>query len=213
MCHPQARFFFSANEEFPLRRRQERDGIQVVGNYVALLRGINVGRAKRVAMADLRQMVEALGGTQVRTVLNSGNVCFRSPKRSASVLATALKDALRDRLTIDCGVVVLDAETYRRILVANPLTQAGEDPARFLVAFVASAQDLEPIRACPPRVLPPDRLAVGDAAAYVWCASGVLDSPVSKVLARAAGDTCTTRNWSTAQRVLAALESLESNED
>ena len=41
--------------------------------YVALVRGINVGRAKRVAMADLRSVVAGLGYTDVRTLLNSGS--------------------------------------------------------------------------------------------------------------------------------------------
>ena len=184
-----------------------------MGNYVALLRGINVGRAKRVAMADLRRIVESLGGTRVRTILNSGNVCFRSAIRSAPALAVALQDALGKQLAVDCAVLVLDAKTYRRILVTNPLTEAGVDPARFLVGFVGSAGDLEPIRVCVPQVKPPDRLAVGDGAAYLWCASGILESPVGKLVARAAGDTFTTRNWSTAQRVLSALELVESGED
>ena len=42
--------------------------------WIALLRGVNVGRAKRVAMADLRSLLEGLGCTEVRTLLNSGNV-------------------------------------------------------------------------------------------------------------------------------------------
>ena len=45
---------------------------------VALLRGDNVGRGKRVAMADLRAVVEGLGYRDVRTLLNSGNVVFTS---------------------------------------------------------------------------------------------------------------------------------------
>ena len=44
--------------------------------YVALLRGINVGKAKRIAMADLRALLEGLGYTHVKTVLNSGNAVF-----------------------------------------------------------------------------------------------------------------------------------------
>ncbi len=45
---------------------------------VALLRGDNVGRGKRVAMADLRAVVKGLGYRDVRTLLNSGNVVFTS---------------------------------------------------------------------------------------------------------------------------------------
>jgi len=47
-----------------------------MARQVALLRGINVGRAKRVAMADLRTLVESLGYREVSTLLNSGNVVF-----------------------------------------------------------------------------------------------------------------------------------------
>jgi uncharacterized protein (DUF1697 family) len=51
-----------------------------VGKQVALIRGINVGRAKRVAMADLRALVESLGCSDVRTLLNSGNIVFTTPR-------------------------------------------------------------------------------------------------------------------------------------
>ena len=42
--------------------------------YVALLRGINLGSKRRVAMADLRELLEGLGYDDVRTHLQSGNV-------------------------------------------------------------------------------------------------------------------------------------------
>ena len=44
--------------------------------YVALFRGINVGKAKRVAMADLRELLGELGYSEVATLLNSGNAVF-----------------------------------------------------------------------------------------------------------------------------------------
>ncbi|MHB0980575.1 MAG: DUF1697 domain-containing protein [Thermoleophilia bacterium] len=49
------------------------------GTLIGLIRGINVGRAKRVSMADLRALVAGLGHTEVRTLLNSGNVVFSTP--------------------------------------------------------------------------------------------------------------------------------------
>ena len=51
-------------------------------SHVALLRGINVGTAKRIAMADLRGVMTGLGYSDVRTLLNSGNVVFTAPPRS-----------------------------------------------------------------------------------------------------------------------------------
>ncbi|HSB56165.1 MAG TPA: DUF1697 domain-containing protein, partial [Gemmatimonadales bacterium] len=70
---------------------------------VALLRGINVGRAKRIAMADLRTVFERLGYGEVRTLLNSGNVVFTAPRVSAS-LAPKLREAIREKLKVDSRV-------------------------------------------------------------------------------------------------------------
>ena len=50
--------------------------------YVALFRGINVGKAKRIAMADLRALLGKLGYTDVQTLLNSGNAVFTGGRRA-----------------------------------------------------------------------------------------------------------------------------------
>ena len=47
--------------------------------YIVLLRGVNVGKAKRVPMAEFRKLLEGLGYTNVATLLNSGNAVFRAP--------------------------------------------------------------------------------------------------------------------------------------
>ena len=54
---------------------------------IALIRGINVGTAKRVAMADLRKMLAGLGYSDVRTLLNSGNAVFTTTDSSSAVTA------------------------------------------------------------------------------------------------------------------------------
>ena len=46
--------------------------------FVGLLRGINVGKSIKVPMRELKSLVEAAGGTDVVTYLNSGNVVFKS---------------------------------------------------------------------------------------------------------------------------------------
>ena len=46
--------------------------------YVSFLRGINVGGHKKIKMSDLRQFYESLGLGDVRTILQSGNVVFRT---------------------------------------------------------------------------------------------------------------------------------------
>ena len=65
----------------------------MASRQIALLRVINVGKAKRVAMADLRALFEKLGYVDVRTLLNSGNVVFSVPETSTVEAAPRIERA------------------------------------------------------------------------------------------------------------------------
>ena len=54
-----------------------------MSTYLALLRGINVGGRKLIAMSDLRDLFAALGLEEARSLLQSGNLVFRSAERAA----------------------------------------------------------------------------------------------------------------------------------
>ena len=109
--------------------------------YVALLRGINVGKAKRVAMADLRALVEGLGGQDVRTLLNSGNVVSGAPRAKAEVLARRIAAALTGELGVTARVTVLGAADFARVVDANPLLEVADNPSRLMVGFLAGAAE------------------------------------------------------------------------
>lgn len=70
----------------------------MAGKQIALIRGINVGKAKRIAMSDLRELCTNLGFTDVKTLLNSGNVVFNAPRarpqRHPALLKTLCLTAL-----------------------------------------------------------------------------------------------------------------------
>jgi uncharacterized protein (DUF1697 family) len=171
---------------------------------IALLRGINVGRAKRIAMADLRGLFVDLGHENVRTLLNSGNVLFRCARPNPAKLALAIQAAISDKCGFSASVTVLTAMNLAAIIRENPLLKVAKDPARHLVAFVAQPSALAPLRAFMRESWAPDALAIGSKAAYLWCAAGVLDSKLSQMFARLAGETVTTRNWATVLKLLAA---------
>ncbi len=69
----------------------------MANRQVALLRGINVGRANRVAMVDLRALFETMGYIDVRTLLNSGNVVFTSSRAASMTVGRLLGDAVTSR--------------------------------------------------------------------------------------------------------------------
>lgn len=77
---------------------------------VALLRGINVGRAKRIAMADLRALMAELGFDDVRTLLNSGNIVFTDPKGKPAQASGRIERAIADQLGVSTQVLVITAD-------------------------------------------------------------------------------------------------------
>jgi uncharacterized protein (DUF1697 family) len=153
--------------------------------YIALL-----------AMADLRADVEALGYTQVRTLLNSGNVIFSGPPGAGAIAETAIAAAL-DKRGVRTRVFVLQADELRAILAAHPFPAIATDPARLLIAVFAENKIPASVAAVAASEWGSERCAIVPRAAYLWCANGILESPLLKAFNRAAGDGATTRNWST----------------
>ena len=177
-------------------------------SYVALLRGVNVGKAKRVPMAELRDVLAVLGCTHVATLLNSGNVVFRSRTRSASACATAIAAALADRFGFDVPVVVKSSRELAVIVAGNPLRFTEADHSRLLVAFVQDAGQLASLRKIESLVVPPEQFAIGSDAAYLLCASGLLASKAGAALIGKAGQAVTTRNWATVLKLHALALSI-----
>ncbi len=172
---------------------------------VALLRGINVGRAKRIAMADLRELLTGLGCTDVRTLLNSGNAVYSAPDSAPGRHAAPIQAALAERLGVSCTVIVKSAAEIAAVVAGNGLQAAATEPSRLLVAFTgetAMLAELAPLRAAD---WAPEILQVGKHAAYVWCPRGVIDSKLMLALGRLFGDRVTTRNWATVGRIDAML--------
>ncbi len=168
---------------------------------IALLRGINVGKAKRVAMAELREVIEGLGYDNVRTLLNSGNAVFQTSKRIGSGGAAEIREALAKRTGVRAEVKVLTAAEMGRIVEENPFSDRIENPSRFLVAFPSTNADLAKISILEQADHAPERFAVGSHAAYLGCAPGILESILLEKFSRLIGTAVTTRNWSTVLKI------------
>ncbi len=172
---------------------------------IALLRGINVGTAKRVAMADLRELVAALGYTSVRTLLNSGNVVFNVPPKMKGDAAAQIQAGLAAKLGVAARVLVITDERLRAIVAENPLRAVADNPSRFLVGFVHDPSELAKLAPLIKQTWLPDAFAVGSGAAYLWCAQGILENPMLAAAHKLLGQSMTTRNWATVGKLHALL--------
>ena len=118
---------------------------------VALLRGINLGPSKRIAMPALREIVESLGHRDVETYLQSGNVAFTPAKGARHDLGPAIEAAIADTTGLEVPVLVRTGRELADVVSANPYPI--DDPTRVVVAFLGEAVE-------------PARLGLGDLATY-----------------------------------------------
>ena len=172
-----------------------------VGRHIALLRGINVGRAKRVAMADLRALVEGLGYEDVRTLLNSGNVVFTVARGARGDPADRIEQALATRLGVASRVTVLTAAELATVVRSNPLRAVARDPSRLLVAVLTNPADRIRLKPLARMNWKREAIAIGTRVSYLWCPQGMIESPLAKAVGRVLGDATTTRNWATMMKL------------
>ena len=165
--------------------------------YIGLLRGVNVGRAKRVAMADLRKLIGDLGFSGVRSLLNSGNVVFRGGEQKTAAVAAAIEEAMVLKLGVAARVTVLTADELNALVAANPLLSHATDFARMLVFVLTNPADRKLLEALDGQDWSPEALALGKRAVYAWCPGGFIESRAAAALGKVLGDATTARNWNT----------------
>lgn len=168
-----------------------------VSTFVALLRGVNVGKAKRLPMADLRELLAGLGYQEVETLLNSGNAIFKASSGVESAHGKAIAGAICEQFALEVPVIVKSSKSLALVVAENPYAAEAIDHSRLMVAFAPDSATLSGLASIQAAVLPPEEFLVGVHAAYLHCANGILESKAAKALLGKPGKAVTTRNWAT----------------
>jgi len=157
-------------------------------------------------MADLRKLVENLGYRNVRTLLNSGNVVFTVSRAVSGDPAIRIEKAIEARLGVSTRVTVLTGKEVAAAVRDNPLASIAHDPARLLVMAYPEPKAralLEPLLA---ERWAPEALSLGARVAYLWCAGGIVKSPLWTAANRSLASAGTARNMTTMGKLLALME-------
>lgn len=173
--------------------------------FAVLLRGVNVGKGNRVPMAGFKLLLEQLGHTDVKTLLNSGNAVFASPARSGSKLAAAVAAEVERRFGVSTPVIVKSAAEVARVIHESPMVPPEGEHSRFLVAFGADEPALQALGPLLSLAGDADHLVITRHAAYLHCPRGLLESRVGEAMLGKAGRGVTTRNWATVLKIGALL--------
>ncbi|SDJ51809.1 Uncharacterized conserved protein, DUF1697 family [Frankineae bacterium MT45] len=173
---------------------------------IALLRGVNVGTANRIAMARLRELITDLGYQNPRTLLQSGNAIFEVRSNQVSTCAAKLEKALKDQAGVTSTVIIRSATELREAIAEDPLTEVAVDGAKHLIGFLAQPPSATAAKQINAIDLPPDRIAVIGRHVYLWMSDGVLKSRLSKSgWEKMLGTPVTARNVNTLAKLAAML--------
>jgi uncharacterized protein (DUF1697 family) len=177
-----------------------------MARQIALLRGINLGKNKRLSMADLRELMHALGYEDAKTLLQSGNVVFTASERPGTV-TRRIKARLARDAGIEADVLVRTRDEIAKIVARNPLREQVTDPKRYLVVFLSEKPDPKLLREIDTEQFEPERFHVHGREIYVWLPQGVQKARLTHAFwEKRLHLTATSRNWNTVEKLLAVAD-------
>jgi|SRR3954452_1122441 uncharacterized protein (DUF1697 family) len=173
---------------------------------IALLRAVNLGSRNRIAMSDLRELMETLGYEEPRTLLQSGNVVYGAGE-PADTAAERIRTALGSELGLEVGVIVRTRDELARVVAHDPLRAKATDPKRYMVTFLSGKPPAAAMRAVDAAKYEPELFAVKGREIYSWFPDGVQGARLTHAFwERRLKLTGTARNWNTVQKLLAMAD-------
>jgi uncharacterized protein (DUF1697 family) len=168
-----------------------------------MLRAVNVGGRNLIKMAQLTALCEGLGHTGVRTLLQSGNVVFRSKSAGRAQVMKGLEDAIEKSCGFRPRILLRSLDELRAAIAANPFADAArDDPGHLVIHFIdgkppaGAAVSLDGYKGGPERV----KLAGGNL--YLHYAGGIGTSKLTNaVLEKVLETPGTARNWNTVNKL------------
>jgi len=176
-----------------------------LATYIGLVRAINLAGRNVVAMSDLRDLMAALGLEDARTLLQSGNVVFRSSVASASRIERLLEEGAAKRLGLNLVFFVRSAAEWARLIAANPFPdEAKSDPARLVAVVLKEAPERAAVAALQKAIKGREVVRAKGREAFISYPDGQGRSKLTMALIeRHLGSAGTARNWNTVLRLAA----------
>lgn len=176
--------------------------------FVALMRGINVGSARKLPMGDLRALCGSLGLERPQTYIQSGNLLVDA-KGGEAALRRLLEKELVDRFGFAVDVIVRTAAEWEGYVAANPFTGDAKALPKMLHLYLPC----DPLKSGAAKALQQRAQSgerIGAAGGALWIdygANGVARSKLSSLLIdKACGSPTTGRNWNSVSAIGKMIE-------
>jgi uncharacterized protein (DUF1697 family) len=171
-----------------------------VTRYVALLRAVNLGSHKKIAMPELRSLLTGLGHTDVRTYLQSGNAVFTADEPRAERVAADIEERLAASLGLTTEVILRTADELREVIDRNPM-EVG-DPAKYTVLFLLERPAPDWLGGLDLGGFAPEEMRAGERELYFSLPNGIGRAKLPVALGRRLKVPATMRNWNTVTNLL-----------
>ncbi len=178
---------------------------------ILMLRGINIGAHNRIAMPDLRAMLEADGISEVRTYVQSGNVVLRC-ERPPAELAQRAERLIAERFGLSIEVLARTREELAAVVARDPFADHQIAEKLYQVTFLASEPPAELVTQLADLAAGAERFVAIGREWYAYHADGIARSKLaSRMAAKRRGVSMTARNWTTVRTLLAMADELSAS--
>jgi uncharacterized protein (DUF1697 family) len=162
-------------------------------------------------MADLRELVTAVGFQEARSLLQSGNLAFRGDRRSPVQLERLLEREAASRLDLQTDFFVRTGAEWQQVIAGNPFrAEAARDPGHLVVVVLKTAPSAEQLRALRAAVKGREVVEMQDRHAFIVFPDGMGRSRLTTALIeRKLGTRSTARNWNTVLKLGALVSERE----
>ena len=148
--------------------------------YIAMLRGINVGRGKMVKMERLRTLFAGLGFGEVKTYVQSGNVVFQAERKSPAELTRTIEAKIQRDFGFIVPVLIKMSKELAQIVRANPLLRVkGIDVSKLHVTFLSDAPPKTAAEVLEDLATTRERFRILNREIYLYCPDGYGNSKLT----------------------------------
>jgi uncharacterized protein (DUF1697 family) len=175
-----------------------------MATYIAMLRGINVGRGKMVKMERLRTSFAGLGFDEVKTYVQSGNVVFQSKRKSPAELTRTIETKIQRDFGFAVRVLIKTSKELAQIVQKNPLLRVkGIDVSKLHVTFLSDAPPKTAEEMLEDLATTRERFRILNREIYLYCPDGYGNSKLANnTIEKKLSLVATTRNWRTVNALL-----------
>lgn len=164
--------------------------------FIALLRGVNVGGAGTLPMADLRAAMTGAGFDNVRTYVQSGNIILESAGPTETVRKT-LEAVIAARFVFETMAVVVSLPELDAAIEANPFALEASEPTHVHLGFMTGNPDEDAVEALRGKPQGEDAWRISGRYFYLHTPVGMGKSRLAPFIERTLKTPVTFRNWRT----------------